>query len=87
MKVFEKRKLQSAAKFHRSINGNIHLSEILSTGLFNFETASKSAEWVKVLEAHVHTPKRKSMESAPSFIEVRSHFILTGSIAGWKRCQ
>jgi G3E family GTPase len=51
------RKLQPTAKFHRSIKGNIHLSKILNTGLFNFEAASESAGWIKELEAPEHTPE------------------------------
>jgi hypothetical protein len=55
-----------AHKFHRSIKGNIHLSDILSTGLFYFDAASESAGWVKELEAPSILRKRKSMESVPS---------------------
>nr|WP_263327378.1 GTP-binding protein [Neobacillus sp. Marseille-Q6967] len=56
MEVFL-RKLQPSAKFHRSINGKIPSSEILNTSLFDFETASESAGWLKELEAPEHTPE------------------------------
>ncbi|MED3561007.1 GTP-binding protein [Bacillus xiapuensis] len=51
------RKLQPGAKLLRSIKGNIPISAILNTGLFDFETASESAGWLKELEAPEHTPE------------------------------
>ncbi|WP_251551651.1 GTP-binding protein [Neobacillus muris] len=51
------RKLQPGAKLYRSVKGNIPISEILNTGLFNFEAASQSAGWLKELEAPEHTPE------------------------------
>ncbi|TWE08098.1 G3E family GTPase [Neobacillus bataviensis] len=51
------RKLQPSAKLHRSIKGKISTSEILNTGLFNFDEASESAGWIKELEAPLHTPE------------------------------
>ncbi|WP_374103818.1 GTP-binding protein [Bacillus sp. ISL-7] len=51
------RKLQPEAKFHRTVNGKLPLIEVLNTGLFNFETASQSAGWLKELETPEHTPE------------------------------
>ncbi|WP_223587531.1 GTP-binding protein [Neobacillus bataviensis] len=51
------RKLQPEAKFHRTVKGKLPLKEVLNTGLFNFETASQSAGWLKELEAPEHTPE------------------------------
>ncbi|MGE8203713.1 GTP-binding protein [Heyndrickxia sp. NPDC080065] len=51
------RKLQPEARFIRTVNGNIQTSEILNTGLFDFDHASQSAGWLKELEAEVHTPE------------------------------
>ncbi|QIZ08385.1 GTP-binding protein [Priestia megaterium] len=51
------RKLQPEAKLHRSVKGKIPTSEIINTGLFNFETASESAGWLKELEAPEHLPE------------------------------
>ncbi|OIK13004.1 cobalamin biosynthesis protein CobW [Bacillus sp. MUM 116] len=51
------RKLQPGAKLLRSVKGNIPISAILNTGLFDFETASESAGWLKELEAPEHTPE------------------------------
>jgi len=51
------KKLQPEARFLRSIKGVVHPSEILNTGLFDFDTASESAGWLKELEAPEHTPE------------------------------
>lgn len=51
------RKLQPEANFHRTVNGKLPLKEVLNTGLFNFETASQSAGWLKELEAPEHNPE------------------------------
>ncbi|MFP5109016.1 GTP-binding protein [Neobacillus sp. C211] len=51
------RKLNPEAKLHRSVKGKIPTSEILDTKLFNFETASESAGWLKELEAPEHLPE------------------------------
>ncbi|MFX3634248.1 MAG: GTP-binding protein [Candidatus Pristimantibacillus sp.] len=51
------RKLQPRAKLIRTVKGIVEPSEILNTGLFDFEAASRSAGWIKELEAPVHTPE------------------------------
>lgn len=43
------RTLQPTAKIIRSVNSNIEVSEILNTGLFDFEKASNAAGWIKEL--------------------------------------
>ncbi|PYZ95117.1 cobalamin biosynthesis protein CobW [Salipaludibacillus keqinensis] len=59
LKSLEKvlRKLQPDAKLLKTIDGKIPASEILNTGLFNFEEVSMSAGWLKELEAEEHTPE------------------------------
>lgn len=51
------RKLQPRARFIRSVQGRIDPAEILNTGLFDFEEASRSAGWIRELEAPAHTPE------------------------------
>jgi len=51
------RKLQPEAKLLRTEHGKINPSEILNTGLFDFERASESAGWLKELEAEEHVPE------------------------------
>ncbi|MDQ0859917.1 GTP-binding protein [Bacillus sp. V2I10] len=45
------RKLQPEAQIIRTMKGQIHPSEILQTGLFDFEKANESAGWIKELNA------------------------------------
>ncbi len=49
-------KLQPRAKIIRTEHGRVEPSEILNTGLFDFEEASASAGWIKEMEKPVHTP-------------------------------
>lgn len=51
------RKLQPRAKIIRTTNGVIHPSEILNTGLFNFDLASQSAGWLEELSREEHVPE------------------------------
>ncbi|MCU6710371.1 GTP-binding protein [Paenibacillus sp. J5C_2022] len=51
------RRLQPRAKLIRTQNGEVDPEQILNTGLFDFEEASRSAGWIKELEAPVHTPE------------------------------
>lgn len=51
------RKLQPRARFIRSEKGKVDPRAILNTGLFDFEEASRSAGWIRELEAPVHTPE------------------------------
>ncbi|NMH68073.1 GTP-binding protein [Bacillus sp. RO3] len=43
------RKLQPTARIIRSVKGEVPSSDILNTGLFDFENASQSAGWIKEL--------------------------------------
>ncbi|BBH20567.1 putative metal chaperone YciC [Paenibacillus baekrokdamisoli] len=51
------RKLQPRAKLIRIQQGQVDPSEILNTGLFDFDEASVSAGWMKEMEKPVHTPE------------------------------
>lgn len=51
------RKLQPSAKLIRTVNGRVSPSEIMNTGLFDFEKASMSAGWIQELEKDHHTPE------------------------------
>jgi G3E family GTPase len=51
------KKLNPGARIIRSQFSKVAPSEILNTGLFDFETAQSSAGWQKELEAGVHTPE------------------------------
>lgn len=51
------RKLNPGARVIESSFGRINPSEILNTGLFDFEEAQESAGWQKELEAGYHTPE------------------------------
>ncbi|MCV9927925.1 GTP-binding protein [Flavobacterium sp. LS1R49] len=49
-------KLNPVAKILTSILGKVNPSEIINTGLFNFEEAEASAGWIRELEG-IHTPE------------------------------
>lgn len=49
-------KLNPGAKVVRATFGKVPLSEILNTGLFDYETTSQSAGWISELE-NIHTPE------------------------------
>ncbi|KHD84264.1 cobalamin biosynthesis protein CobW [Heyndrickxia ginsengihumi] len=51
--------LQPSAKIIKTEHGKVNPEEILNTGLFDFEQASRSAGWIKELElgADQHTPE------------------------------
>ncbi|MEA9413687.1 GTP-binding protein [Flavobacterium sp. PL02] len=50
------KKLNPVAKILTSILGKVNPSEIINTGLFNFEEAESSAGWIRELEG-IHTPE------------------------------
>ncbi|WP_100400659.1 GTP-binding protein [Bacillus sp. FJAT-44742] len=50
-------KLQPEANLIETMYGRIEPSEVLGTGLFDFEHASQSAGWLKELEMENHTPE------------------------------
>ncbi len=51
------RKLQPSAKIIRTVRGEVDPSEILNTGLFDFEQASLSPGWLRELQKEEHTPE------------------------------
>ncbi len=51
------RKLQPRARLIRAVHDRIDPADILNTGLFHYEKASRSAGWIKELEKPVHTPE------------------------------
>ncbi|MEE6132229.1 GTP-binding protein [Bacillus sp. 1780r2a1] len=53
------RTLQPTAKIIRTTHSKVDPTEILNTGLFDFDTASASAGWLRELEGghHEHTPE------------------------------
>lgn len=50
------KKLNPGAKVIKTKHSNVNLSEVLNTGLFDYETTSQSAGWIKELE-NEHTPE------------------------------
>lgn len=50
------KRLNPVAKIIRTKHSNVDLSEVLDTGLFDYETTSRSAGWIKELE-NEHTPE------------------------------
>lgn len=51
------RKLQPRAKLIKTVKGQVDPAEILNTGLFDFDEASRSAGWLKEMEKSVHVPE------------------------------
>ncbi|MCC3380620.1 GTP-binding protein [Paenibacillus farraposensis] len=51
------RRLQPEARIIRTSKGQIAPSDILNTGLFDFDKSSQSAGWIRELELDSHTPE------------------------------
>ncbi|MFH5184620.1 GTP-binding protein [Paenibacillus sp. TAB 01] len=51
------RKLQPRARIIRAERGQVRPSDILNTGLFDFDSASQSAGWMQELSSDHHTPE------------------------------
>lgn len=51
------RSLQPRAKLIRSVYGRVNPSDMMNTGLFDFEAASRSAGWIQEMEKEQHTPE------------------------------
>ncbi|WP_159881805.1 GTP-binding protein [Paenibacillus puerhi] len=64
------RKLQPRAKLIRAEKGAVEPSDILNTGLFDFDAASASAGWIKEMEKAEHTPETEEYGIA-SFVYER----------------
>jgi G3E family GTPase len=76
------RKLQPRAKFIRTEFGRIKPSEILNTGLFDFEDASASAGWMKELAKPAHTPETEEY-GISSFVFERIRPFHPGRLMEW----
>ncbi|RIN76371.1 GTP-binding protein [Staphylococcus simulans] len=71
------RKLQPTAKFIRTQNSVVELSDVLNTGLFDFEAASNSAGWLQELTegGHAtHTPETEEYGISSFVYERRMPF-------------
>ncbi len=76
------RKLQPRAKIIRTEHGRVDPSEILNTGLFNFEEASMSAGWIKEMEKPAHTPETEEY-GISSFVYERVRPFHPGRLIEW----
>ncbi|MFF2091628.1 GTP-binding protein [Paenibacillus sp. NPDC058174] len=76
------RTLQPRAKLIRTVKGQVAPSEILNTGLFDFEAASRSAGWIKELESPVHTPETEEY-GISSFVYQRVKPFHPGRLMKW----
>ncbi|WP_010275298.1 GTP-binding protein [Paenibacillus senegalensis] len=76
------RKLQPRAKIIRTEQGRVDPSEILNTGLFNFEEASTSAGWIKEMEKESHTPETEEY-GISSFVYERQKPFHPGRLMQW----
>lgn len=76
------RKLQPRAKLIRAVNGQVDPADILNTGLFDFDQASRSAGWLKELEKPVHTPETEEYGIA-SFVYERVKPFHPGRLKKW----
>lgn len=76
------RKLQPKAKLIRISHGKVDPSEILNTGRFHFEEASRSAGWIQELEAPVHVPETEEY-GISSFVYERIRPFHPGRLMAW----
>jgi len=75
-------KLQPRAKIIRTEHGRVEPSEILNTGLFDFEEASASTGWIKEMEKPVHTPETEEY-GISSFVYERRKPFHPGRLMQW----
>lgn len=68
------RKLQPRAKVIQSNYGKVALTEILNTGLFDFDAASQSAGWMQEMNKTVHTPETEEYGISSFVFERRIPF-------------
>jgi G3E family GTPase len=66
-------KLNPGARIIQSSFGKVPLSEILNTGLFNYEETSQSAGWIQELES-VHTPETEEYGISSFVYRAKSPF-------------
>jgi len=64
------RKLQPRARIIRTTKGQVDPNDILNTGLFDFDEASRSAGWIRELEKPAHVPETEEYGIA-SFVYAR----------------
>ena len=76
------RKLQPRAKFIRTEHGRVNPSDILNTGLFNFEEASNSAGWLQEMQKPAHTPETEEY-GISSFVYERVKPFHPGRLKKW----
>ncbi len=74
--------LQPRAKLIRSEYGRIEPSAILNTGLFDFETASRSAGWIQEMEKDHHVPETEEYGIA-SFVYERARPFHPERLMAW----
>jgi G3E family GTPase len=68
------RKLQPRAKLIRTEYGKLDPAEVLNTGLFDFEEASRSAGWIQELEKGHHSPETEEYGISSFVYERRRPF-------------
>ena len=76
------RKLQPRARLIRTVDGKVEPLDILNTGLFDFEEASRSAGWIKEMETPVHTPETEEY-GISSFVYERVKPFHPQRLMGW----
>ncbi|WP_438449079.1 GTP-binding protein [Gorillibacterium sp. sgz5001074] len=76
------RKLQPRAKLIRTSKGQVDPAEILNTGRFDFDEASRSAGWMQELESTEHVPETEEY-GISSFVYERIKPFHPGRLMGW----
>jgi Putative GTPases (G3E family) len=76
------RSLQPRAKFVRAVRGQVNPTEILNTGLFDFEEASQSAGWIQEMAKEHHTPETEEY-GISSFVYERSQPFHPERLMNW----
>ncbi len=76
------RSLQPRAKLIRSSYGQINPSDILNTGLFDFDEASQSAGWMQEMEKEHHVPETEEY-GISSFVYERVRPFHPGRLMEW----
>ncbi|WP_020618053.1 GTP-binding protein [Paenibacillus daejeonensis] len=76
------RALQPRARFIRTSYGRISPSDILNTGLFDFDEASRSAGWIREMESEGHTPETEEY-GITSFVYERSRPFHPERLMAW----
>lgn len=77
--------LQPKAKIIQSVFGKVDSSEIMNTGLFNFEEASQSTTWQFELASEQHTPETDEY-GISSFVYTRAKPFHPERLMNWMEC-